>query len=84
MDFNNNGTLDVEDLIFTEMILEDDEKETEIFREAMMNHEEPICPQCGKGKIVCPQGKIPKPHFLECTNKCGWTCNIDYSDTIIE
>lgn len=60
------------------------EKETEMFRKAMMNHEEPICPKCGNGKIVCPQGKIPKPHCFECTNKCGWICNIDYADTIIE
>lgn len=24
---------------------------------AMMNHEEPICPKCGKGRIICPQEK---------------------------
>jgi len=54
------------------------------FRRAMMNHEEPICPNCKKGKIVCPEGKVEKPHFFECTNQCGWYANIDYNDILIE
>lgn len=43
----------------------------EEFEKAIFNHEEPICPQCGKGKIVCPEGKIKKPHYFCCTNNCG-------------
>lgn len=54
------------------------------FHDAMLNHEEPICPQCGKGRIVCPEGKIKKPHCFECTNQCGWFANLDYNDVIIE
>ena len=51
---------------------------------AMMNHEEPICPKCGKGRIICPQGKIERPHYFECTNQCGFHVNLDYNDCIIE
>lgn len=56
----------------------------EEFQEAVRNHKEPICPKCGKGRIVCPQGKIKKPHFFCCTNNCGWMMNIDYNDVIVE
>lgn len=57
---------------------------TEELRNAIFNHKEPTCPNCGKGHIVCPQGKIKKPHFFECTAKCGFYMNIDYNDVIIE
>ena len=26
--------------------------------DAVLSHQEPICPACGKGRIICPQGKI--------------------------
>ncbi len=57
---------------------------TDKIHNAILNHEEPVCPKCRKGRIVCPQGKIKKPHFFECTNKCGFYMNIDYNDVIIE
>ena len=57
---------------------------TEELRNAIFNHKEPTCPHRGKGRIVCPQGKIKKPHFFECTNKCGFYMNIDYNDVILE
>ena len=50
----------------------------------MLNHKEPICPNCKKGRIVCPSSKIAKPHFFMCTNECGWMANIDYNDVIVE
>lgn len=50
------------------------------FSDDMMNHKEPVCPKCGKGKVVCPQGKIKKTHYFECTEQCGWFANIDYND----
>ena len=28
------------------------------FHDAVLSHQEPICPACGKGRIICPQGKI--------------------------
>ena len=56
----------------------------EEWHRAMMNHEEPVCPKCGKGRIVCPAGKIKKPHSFECTNQCGFYVNIDYADCIVE
>ena len=59
-------------------------KELEQIHDKVMRHEETVCPYCGKGRIVCPQGKIEKPHFFECTNKCGWHMNIDYADCIVE
>ena len=64
-----------------------DLKETEEekqFHKDVRSHKEPLCPQCKIGKIVCPQGKIPKPHRFECTNKCGYCINIDYNDVIID
>ena len=57
---------------------------TDKIHNAILNHEEPVCPKCRKGRIVCPQGKIKKPHFFECTNKCGFYMNIDYNDVILE
>lgn len=51
---------------------------------AMMNHKEPVCPECGKGKIVCLNGKIARPHYFECTNQCGFYVNIDYNDCLVE
>ena len=50
----------------------------------IINHEEPVCPNCGKGRIICPNGKIEKPHAFICTNDCGWYMNLDYSDLVIE
>ena len=41
------------------------------FQDDMISHKEPICPKCGIGKVVCPQGKISGPHFFICTNDCG-------------
>lgn len=43
------------------------------FRNSVLDYEEPICPKCGKGRIVCPEGKIKKPHHFHCNNECGWT-----------
>ena len=54
------------------------------FYKEVLNHKEPLCPNCKIGKIVCPSGKIPEPHFFECTNKCGWYMNIDYNDIDVE
>ena len=54
------------------------------FHNDVLSHNVPLCPKCKIGKIVCPQGKIPKPHFFECTNNCGWYMNIDYNDVIVE
>ena len=61
-----------------------DEEEFQKFHDAVFNHEEPVCPQCGKGRIVCPSGKIPKPNFFECTKNCGWYMNVDYNDVIVD
>ena len=54
------------------------------FHHAVLSHQEPICPICGKGRIICPQGKIVKPHYFECTNHCGWYMNVDYNDCLVE
>ena len=54
------------------------------FHFAVLSHQEPICPICGKGRIICSQGKIIKPHYFECTNHCGWYMNIDYNDCLVE
>ena len=54
------------------------------FRYAVLSHQQPICPICGKGRIICPQGKIIKPHYFECTNHCGWYMNVDYNDCLVE
>ena len=54
------------------------------FHNAVINHQEPVCPKCRKGRIICPSGKIKKPHFFICTNECGWIMNIDYMDLIVE
>lgn len=56
----------------------------EKFRDDVVNHREPTCPNCHIGKIVCPQGKIKQPHFFRCTNDCGWFMNLDYCDINIE
>ena len=54
------------------------------FRYAVLSHQQPICPICGKGRIICHQGKIIKPHYFECTNHCGWYMNVDYNDCLVE
>ena len=54
------------------------------FHDAVLSHQEPICPACGKGRIICPQGKIKKPHYFECSNNCGWHMNVDYKDCLVE
>ena len=54
------------------------------FYDAVLSHQEPICPACGKGRIICPQGKIKKPHYFECSNNCGWHMNVDYKDCLVE
>ena len=54
------------------------------FQDDMLSHREPICPKCGIGRVVCPSGKISRPHFFICTKECGWHCNIDYNDVIVE
>lgn len=54
------------------------------FHDDMLSHREPLCPKCRAGRIVCPQGRISRPHFFICTNECGWYCNIDYNDVIVE
>lgn len=59
-------------------VIENPTEEEKEFNRAIRNHEAPVCPKCGKGKIVCPHGKIEKPHYFECTNKCGWRLHIDY------
>ncbi|MGN0693288.1 MAG: hypothetical protein ACI4LK_00035 [Lentihominibacter sp.] len=56
----------------------------EAFFNAMYNHEEPVCPNCGKGRIVCPQGKIEKPHTFRCSNNCGWFLDLTPADVIVE
>ena len=62
----------------------EESQEERKFHIDMLSHREPICPQCGKGKVICPKGKIPKPHYFECSHGCGWYTNIDYMDTIVE
>jgi len=52
------------------------------FLHSVVSHKEPICPQCGKGRIKCPQGKIDKPHYFCCTS-CGWKMNIDYDIPVV-
>lgn len=59
-------------------------KDEEEFLYAVINHKEPICPKCHKGRIVSPSGKSGKPHYVECTNNCGWYMNIDYNDCLVE
>ena len=54
------------------------------FKQALFNHAEPACPYCGKGRIICMEGKIEKPHCFQCTNNCGWHMNIDYNDSIVD
>ena len=54
------------------------------YTDAVLSHQEPICPACGKGRIICPQGKIKKPHYFECSNNCGWHMNVDYKDCLVE
>lgn len=54
------------------------------FHDAVLSHQEPICPACCKGRIICPQGKIKKPHYFECSNNCGWHMNVDYKDCLVE
>lgn len=41
--------------------MENNERE---FHDAVIDHKEPKCPKCHKGRIVCHQGKIEKPHFF--------------------
>ena len=54
------------------------------FHDAVLSHQEPICPACGKGRIICLQGKIKKPHYFECSNNCGWHMNVDYKECLVE
>lgn len=54
------------------------------FLRAIINHEEPVCPNCGKGRIICPNGKIETPHAFICINHCGWYMHVDYLESIIE
>lgn len=65
-------------------IVTEQDKAKKDFYDAVINHQEPECPKCHLGKIVCPQGKIKKPHSFCCTNNCGWIMNIDYDDCIVE
>lgn len=73
-------------MIFCEVNMKEKHQELikDNFYNAVINHEKPICPKCGKGRIICPSGQIEKPHCFICTNECGWIMNIDYTDLIIE
>lgn len=56
----------------------------EEFLNALINHKEPECPKCHKGKIYCPVGKIESPHFFVCSENCGYYINIDYNTPVVE
>ena len=78
-----DGKKDIIDRLFAEARVWKIESSKD-FHDAVLSHQEPICPACGKGRIICPQGKIKKPHYFECSNNCGWHMNVDYKDCLVE
>ena len=56
----------------------------EEFLNALINHKEPECPKCHKGKIYCPNGKIKTPHSFCCSQNCGYHINLDDKMPVVE